>query len=51
MKKTILLLVLVILNYSCKTNEQEPLAPNSYEIKGTAKGVVNGLRAYILLLL
>ena len=47
MKKTILLLVLVILNYSCKTDEQEPLAPNSYEIKGTAKGVVNGLRAYI----
>ena len=47
MKKTILLLVLVIINYSCKTNEQEPLSPNTYEIKGNAKGVVNGLRAYI----
>ncbi|WP_169301406.1 TlpA disulfide reductase family protein [Pontimicrobium aquaticum] len=47
MKKTILLLVLVILNYSCKTNEQEPLPQNTYEIAGTAKGVVNGLRAYI----
>lgn len=47
MKKTILLLVLVILNYSCKTNEQESLPQNTYEITGTAKGVVNGLRAYI----
>lgn len=48
MKKTILLLVLVILNYSCnKTQEQEPLTTNTYEISGTAKGVVNGLRAYI----
>lgn len=47
MKKTILLLVLVILNYSCKTENQDPLTPNTYEISGTAKGVVNGLRAYI----
>lgn len=47
MKKTVLLLVLVILNYSCKTNEKEPLSQNTYQITGNAKGVVNGLRAYI----
>ncbi|WP_347921893.1 TlpA disulfide reductase family protein [Pontimicrobium sp. SW4] len=48
MKKTFLLLVLVILNYSCnKTQKQEPLTANTYEISVTAKGVVNGLRAYI----
>jgi len=45
MKKTILLLVSIIVCYSCNT--EEPLPPNSYEISGTAKGVVNGLRAYI----
>lgn len=45
MKKTILLLVSIIVCYSCNT--EEPLPPNSYEISGKAEGVVNGLRAYI----
>ena len=46
MKKTILLIVSIIAFYSCNTKE-ESLPPNTYEIQGTAKGVVNGLRAYI----
>ena len=32
-------------SFSCKT--EEPLPPNTYEIIGSAEGVVNGLRAYI----
>lgn len=48
MKKTILLLVSIIVCYSCNTKEETPLAPNTYEITGTAKGVVNGLRAFII---
>jgi len=47
MKKTALLLVLVTLLFSCNKKTQEPLPSNTYEITGTATGVVNGLRAYI----
>ncbi|MCF6296207.1 MAG: AhpC/TSA family protein [Flavobacteriaceae bacterium] len=47
MKKTILLLSIIALIYSCE--KQEPLAPNTYEITVTAKGVHNGMRAYIKL--
>ena len=45
MKRIILLLVIGSLIYSCNT--EEPLPPNTYEITGNAKGIVNGLRAYI----
>ncbi len=45
MKNLILSLCLLLLITSCNT--QDKLPPNTYEITGTAKGVVNGLRAYI----
>lgn len=48
MKKTLLLLSIVALVYSCK--KQESLPPNTYEITVTAKGVINGLRSYIKLI-
>jgi len=44
MKKVILLL-LIIVAYSCNT--QDTLPPNTYEVTVTAKGVVNGLRSHI----
>ncbi len=47
MKKAILLLVSIIACYSCNTKTNESLPPNTYEITANAKGVVNGLRAYI----
>jgi len=45
MKKSILLLSIVALFYSCE--KQEALPPNTYEITATAKGVHNGMRAYV----
>lgn len=45
MKRIILLLVIGSLAFSCKT--EEPLPPNTYEITGSAPGIVNGIRAYI----
>ena len=45
MKRIILLLVITSLVLSCKT--EEPLPPDTYQINGQAKGVVNGIRAYI----
>ncbi|MCH7525226.1 MAG: AhpC/TSA family protein [Bacteroidetes bacterium] len=47
MKKTLLLLSIFALIYSC--NKQDPLPPNTYEISGSAKGVYNGMRVYIKL--
>jgi len=45
MKKTLLILAIIALNYSCE--KKETLAPNTYNINGTAKGVLNGIRAYL----
>mgnify|MGYP001076083330 CR=1 FL=1 len=45
MKKTLLLLSIIALIFSCE--KEEPLAPNTYEITVSAKGIVNGLRSYI----
>lgn len=45
MKKALLLLSIITLIYSCE--KEEPLAPNTYEVTVTAKGVINGLRSYI----
>ena len=45
MKRIFLLLMVASVSFSCKT--EEPLPPNTYEIIGSAEGVVNGLRAYI----
>jgi len=38
-------LAIIALNYSCE--KKETLAPNTYNINGTAKGVLNGIRAYL----
>ncbi len=45
MKKILLLLSIVTLSYSC--DKTESLPPNTYEINVSAKGVYNGIRAYI----
>lgn len=45
MKKSLLVLLIISLIYSCE--KQEPLPPNTYEITVSAKGILNGLRAYI----
>ena len=45
MKNLLLILPLFFLIFSCNTTE--PLPPNTYEINGSAKGVYNGMRAYI----
>jgi peroxiredoxin len=46
MKKALLLLTVITLVFSC--NKTEPsLPPNTYEINVSAKGVYNGIRAYI----
>ena len=45
MKNYLLILLLVSFVFSC--NKTEPLPPNTYQINGSAKGVYNGIRAYI----
>lgn len=45
MKKPLLILLIITLVYSCE--KKEPLPPNTYEVTVSAKGIVNGLRAYI----
>ncbi|MBN4070786.1 DUF4369 domain-containing protein, partial [Olleya sp. AH-315-F22] len=45
MKNVLLILSLFFLAYSC--NKAETLPPNTYEINGSAKGVYNGIRAYL----
>jgi thiol-disulfide isomerase/thioredoxin len=45
MKKALLLFAVVTLAYSC--DKTESLPPNTYEITVSAKGVYNGIRAYI----
>jgi thiol-disulfide isomerase/thioredoxin len=46
MKKALLFLTVVTLVFSCKKAEPS-LPPNTYEINVSAKGVYNGIRAYI----
>ena len=45
MKKSLLILLIIALIYSCE--KKDPLPPNTYEVTVSAKGIVNGLRAYI----
>jgi peroxiredoxin len=45
MKNVLLILSLFFLVYSC--NKAETLPSNTYEINGSAKGVYNGIRAYL----
>ena len=45
MKKALLLLTVVTLVFSCSKTESLP--PNTYKINASAKGVYNGIRAYI----
>ena len=45
MKRIFLLVITIIVAFSCNT--EEPLPPNTFEIKGTAKGLVNGLRSHL----
>ncbi|MBE9490403.1 MAG: AhpC/TSA family protein [Bacteroidetes bacterium] len=47
MKNLLLILSLCFLIISCKTENKSPLPANIYEISGSAKGVYNGMRAYI----
>ena len=47
MKNLLLILSLCFLTISCKTEHKTPLPPNVYEISGSAKGIYNGMRAYI----
>lgn len=46
MKKFILLISIITLAFSCKTEPQLP--PGTYQINVSAKGVYNGIRAYIV---
>ncbi len=46
MKRVLLLLLVLAITYSCKT-EQPTLPPNTYQVNVTAKGVYNGMRAHI----
>ena len=45
MKRIFLLVIVIIVALGCNT--EEPLPPNTFEIKGTAKGLVNGLRSHL----
>ena len=45
MKNLLLILSLFFIFFSC--NKTEPLPPNTYEVNGSAKGLYNGMRAYI----
>jgi len=45
MKKLLLLLSIVVFVFSCE--KEEPLPPYTYEITANAKGIYNGMRAYI----
>ena len=47
MKNLLFILSLCFLIISCKTENKSPLPANIYEISGSAKGVYNGMRAYI----
>lgn len=47
MKKILSLLVLALMIVSCKSESKPDLAPNTYQINVSAKGVYNGMRAYI----
>jgi thiol-disulfide isomerase/thioredoxin len=48
MKNLLFIISLLCLAYSC--DKTESLPPNTYEVRGTAKGVYNGMRAYIKLI-
>lgn len=47
MKRVIFVIGFIVLIFSCKTEPKSTLPPNVYEIKGSAKGIYNGIRAYI----
>lgn len=47
MKKVLSLLIVALIIVSCKSESKSNLAPNTYEINVSAKGVYNGMRAYI----
>ena len=48
MRKSVLVLVLMALVFSCKTESAQPtLPPDTYQVNITAKGVYNGLRAHL----
>lgn len=47
MKKVLSLLILALTIVSCKSEPKSDLAPNTYQVNATAKGIYNGMRAYI----
>ncbi|NQX85957.1 MAG: AhpC/TSA family protein [Flavobacteriaceae bacterium] len=48
MKNIVSFLVLGLILVSCKSESGTELTPETYQINGTAKGVFNGIRAYIV---
>jgi len=47
MKKVLSLLALALILVSCKSEPKSDLAPNTYQVNASAKGIYNGMRAYI----
>lgn len=47
MKRVIAVIGFIVLIFSCNTESKSTLPPDVYEISGSAKGIYNGIRAYI----
>ena len=47
MKKALTILTLALLMVSCKSEPKSDLAPDTFQINVSAKGVYNGMRAYL----